>query len=68
MKYLIPSEIREEIAEKKNITVNEVRCSHCKNWAYNNGGIQTSMFTSKCKVYKSKTIGNQFCRQFTLDK
>lgn len=60
--------LREITLTQKITNLENVRCSHCKNWAYNNGGIMTNMFTSKCRVCGHKTVGNQFCRHFTLDK
>ena len=40
-------EIRTEIANSFDIPVEKVRCSRCARWAYNNGGILTSVCSSK---------------------
>ena len=71
MREISPNIILREIAlTQKIMNLDSIRCSHCKNWAYNNGGIMTSVYTSRCRVCKHKTVGNQFCKKFcnTLDK
>lgn len=39
-------EIRTEIANSFDIPVEKVRCSRCARWAYNNGGVLTSVCSS----------------------
>lgn len=61
-------EIRTEIANSFDIPVEKVRCSRCARWAYNNGGVLTSVCSSQCRMRKRKTDSYQFCRGFTPRK
>lgn len=61
-------EIKKELAEKNACGMDCVRCSHCANWAYNNGGVITSVGSSRCKRQKQKTDSYQFCKGFELKK
>lgn len=61
-------EIKKNLAEKNACGMDCVRCSHCINWAYNNGGIITSVGSSRCKSLKHKTDSYQFCKKFKLKK
>lgn len=58
-------EIREALAQKNNCASCDVRCSKCNHWAYNHGGVITSVGSSRCKVHRHKTDCYQFCRGFT---
>lgn len=60
--------IREEIANNFKIFPEQVRCSRCAKWAYNNGGVLTSVCSSRCKMRKHKTESYQFCKGFAPRK
>ena len=49
-------EIRTEIANSFDIPVEKVRCSRCARWAYNNGGVLTSVCSSQCRMRKLTAI------------
>lgn len=57
-------EISTEIANSFDIPIEKVRCSECTRWAYNNGGVLTSVCSSRCRMRKRKTDSYQFCRDF----
>lgn len=60
-------DIKKQIIERecdKYICENDIKCYNCKYWAYNNGGIITSVGSSKCTLLKKKTDSYQFCRRF----
>lgn len=58
------STIKFEIACATGCGIDEIKCRNCKNWAYNNGGVITSVGSSKCRRHKRKTDSYQFCRGF----
>lgn len=64
METLTTQEIRERIAKRYNCSCDKVRCIRCANWSYNNGGVVTSVGSSKCRLQKHKTDSYQFCRGF----
>ena len=64
MKTITTTEIKAEICKTQNCGMDEIMCRHCKNWAYNKGGVMTSTFASKCSRNKQRTVGYQYCRGF----
>ena len=56
--------IKAEICLTQNCGIDEIKCRNCKKWAYNNGGVLTSVGSSKCSRQKRKTDSYQFCRGF----
>ena len=66
MKTISSMEIKAEICLAQNCGIDQVKCRNCKNWAYNKGGVITSVGSSKCSRQKRKTDSYQFCRGFEL--
>ena len=58
------SEIKIEICKAQDCGIGEIKCRNCKKWAYNNGGVMTSIGSSRCSKQKKKTDSYQFCRGF----
>lgn len=58
--------IKQEIADKYNCNVSEVKCSHCKYWGYNKGKNITNSNRSYCSQPKQKRYTNnvQYCSGF----
>ena len=60
---------REDIAKNCGLECgNDVRCFHCKKWAYNRGGVMNSLGESKCSLRKHKTASYQWCKHFDYNK
>lgn len=66
MREVHPMEIKIFAASANSCPVAKVSCSNCIHWGWNHGGVQYSDFTSRCKVRKEKTVGNQYCRCFRI--
>ena len=64
MKKISAMEIKAEICLSQNCGADAIKCRNCKKWAYNNGGVITSVGSSKCNRHKRKTDSYQFCREF----
>ena len=64
MKEISVMEIKTQICLAQVCRMDEIKCLNCKKWAYNNGGVMTSTFTSRCSKQKRRTVSNQFCRGF----
>lgn len=68
MKTMTSNEIRKQIADKFNLTPEEVKCYHCKKWGYNRGCVMNSMGESACALRRGmadrRTASFQFCRGF----
>ena len=64
MKELSVMEIKTEICLAQGCGIDEIKCRNCAKWAYNNGGVITSVGSSKCSRQKRKTDSYQFCRGF----
>ena len=47
MKKISAMEIKAEICLAQNCRVDAIKCRNCKKWAYNNGGVITSVGSSK---------------------
>ena len=64
MKEISMMTIKTEICLAQGCGIDEIKCLNCKKWAYNNGGVMTSTFASRCSRQKRRTVGYQFCRGF----
>ena len=64
MKIIHPMKIKIEISQAQGCEIDEIKCRNCKKWAYNNGGVMTSVGSSRCSRQKWKTDSYQFCRGF----
>ena len=64
MKIINPMTIKAEISKTQGCGIDEIKCRNCKKWVYNNGGVITSVGSSRCSRQKRKTDSYQFCRGF----
>lgn len=64
MREISVIEIKAKICLAQDCKIDEIKCRNCKNWAYNSGGVITSVGSSKCSRQKRKTDSYQFCRGF----
>ena len=64
MREISVMQIKTEICLAQGCGIDEIKCRNCKKWAYNNGGVMTSVGSSRCRKQKRKTDSYQFCRGF----
>lgn len=60
----VSNNIKKEISQQINCSIEEIKCKNCFYWGYNNGKEMNSTGDSRCSKRKEKTFALNFCRKF----